>query len=151
MVRSEGLWSDQIKMGFQCFWSKWLEEDLNHRSLVLKVVTITTRPFDHAFGCGKESTFNYAIKSFPGLIGEIDDQADFMLNALPFHFKNRSFLITVIRKKKKIFPFFLLSNNLFDSDLSNTIRINQNYPHIAWMPFFPVIRPGTVELHPPVF
>ena len=106
---------------------------MNHRSLVLKVVTITTRPFDHAFGYGKESTFNYAIKSFPGLIGEIDDQADCMLNALPFRFKNRSFLITVIRKKdkKKFSQIFLLSNNLFDSDLSNTIRINQDYPHIV--------------------
>ena len=57
-------WSDQRdcdlnrkKLGFQCFWSKWPEEDLNHRPLVWKVITITTRPFDHAFGYGKESTF----------------------------------------------------------------------------------------------
>ena len=57
LFRSEGLWSVQIKMVFQCFWSKWLEEDLNHRSLVSKVITITTRPFDHVFGYGKESTF----------------------------------------------------------------------------------------------
>ena len=45
----------------------------------------------------------------------------------------------------------MISNNLFDSDLRNTIRNSQNYPHIVLKALCSVIRPGTVELHSPVF